>query len=90
MIEEAARTVRSVQEARVSVASQILTLRLASASADAREVEQAVAGIGYHLDPLTGDGQSSEGTPPSAHQTTAYRRALWIVVLLTVRYGIIG
>ena len=88
-IEEAARKVASVQEVRVSVASQVLTLRLSSESADARDVEQAMAGIGYHLDPLTADGQSPEGAPASAHQTTAYRRALWIVVLLNVGYGIV-
>lgn len=90
-IEEAARKVSSVQKARVSVASQILTLRLASPSADARDVEQAVAGIGYHLDSLSAsaNGQSPEVAPASAHQTTAYRRVLWIVVLLNVGYGIV-
>src|SRR5690606_21645643 len=41
-----------------------------------------VAGLGYRLDPLR------EGAA-ATHVTAAYRRALWIVVLLNVGYGII-
>jgi Co/Zn/Cd efflux system component/copper chaperone CopZ len=89
-IEEAARGVATVADVRVSVASQIMTLRLADAEAGARDVEQAVAHVGYRLDRLCGggeDGGDLDDVP--SHLTPAYRRALWIVVLLNVGYGLI-
>ena len=89
-IEEAARGVATVEEVRVSVASQILTLRLTDPEARADDVEQAVAQVGYRLDRLRGagaDGDDLDDVP--THLTPAYRRALWLVVLLNVGYGLI-
>jgi Co/Zn/Cd efflux system component/copper chaperone CopZ len=87
-IEAAVREVPSVADARVSVASQILTLRLASDGTGMPAVEQAVNALGYQLDPLGATGDAVEaGT--HTHLTSAYRRALWVVVLLNVGYGVV-
>jgi Co/Zn/Cd efflux system component/copper chaperone CopZ len=87
-IEAAVREMPSVEDARVSVASQILTLRLASAGSGLPAVEQAVNALGYQLDPLGAAGDVVEaGT--HTHLTSAYRRALWVVVLLNVGYGVV-
>jgi cation diffusion facilitator family transporter len=77
-----------VADARVSVASQILTLRLASSGTGLPAVEQAVNALGDQLDPLGATGDAAEaGT--HTHLTSAYRRALWVVVLLNVGYGVV-
>lgn len=86
-IEEAARGVASVADVRVSVASQIMSLHLADAGTSADDVERAVAGIGYRLARL--DGESADSPAQATHMTVAYRRALWIVVLLNAGYGVI-
>ena len=88
-IEEAARSVGAVENVRVSVASQVLTLHLADASSGSREVEQAVGAIGYRLDRLHGDKAGDGQAEPAPHMGPAYRRALWTVVLLNVVYGVI-
>src|SRR3546814_17404773 len=51
-----------------------------------------LSGIGYHLDRLDGPRADAEGDTDDlpenlAHRTPAYRRALWIVLLLTIGYG---
>lgn len=80
-IEEAARNSGSVEDVRVSVSSQIMTLQL-SPHGSIEPVTQAVNAIGYQLDSLTEDSAP-------AHTNPAYRRALWIVILLNVGYGIV-
>lgn len=103
-IEQAARAVAGVESARVSVASQRLTARVADAAA-LPGVEHAVAHLGYQLDRLrdaegtnapTGaaDGDAdelpAEGLRPIAPgYAPAYRRALWIVVALNLGYGVV-
>ena len=93
-IEQAARTVAGVEHVKVSVASQIMTTRVADPRVLA-EVERAVAGIGYQLDRLNRpkepdtDGEDDELPKDLSHITPAYKRALWIVVLLNVGYGVI-
>lgn len=86
-IEEAARDSGAVQDVRVSVASQVMTVRLTpTGTADA--VTRAVNAIGYKLTPIT--DQSAETADEAAtHASAAYRRALWIVILLNVGYGLI-
>jgi len=88
-IEAATRTVASVVEARVSVASQVLTVQLGPDSAGLQEVERAVNALGYQLAPVGEDGQAEETPAPPAHLSPAYRRALWTVILLNVGYGIV-
>lgn len=101
-IEQAARTVAGVEHVKVSVASQIMTTRVTDAAV-LPAVEQAVAGIGYQLDRLdrsktadaagdaAGDagGDADELPKDLSHVTPAYKRALWIVVVLNVGYGVI-
>src|SRR5699024_4572387 len=74
-IEDAARASGAVQNVRVSVSSQILTLQLSPTGA-VTDVTDAVNGIGYQLSPLTpttADAISGSET----HKSTAYRNALW-------------
>src|SRR5690606_8236024 len=83
-VENAVRTVPSAETARVSAASQLLTL---PAQVDPQVVESiraVVADIGYRLEP-------SDAPPPSTSPLLlpSYRRALSIVVALILEYGII-
>lgn len=94
-IEQAARTVAGVEHVKVSVASQIMTTRVAD-SGVLPAVEHAVAGIGYQLDRLDrpktadADGEDDDELPKDlSHIAPGYKRALWIVVLLNVGYGVI-
>lgn len=86
-IEEAARSVPGVASARVSTATHILTLQGVEEDGRLQEVEGAVTGLGYRLEPLGGDAEASVAAP--AHAAPGYRRALWIVVLLNVGYGVV-
>ncbi|MCH2396472.1 cation transporter [Oceanibaculum sp.] len=93
-IEKAARGVAGVADAKVSIASQIMTLRVDDPGANLPEVEQAVAGLGYRLDRLDSPSTDSVGDIDDlpkdlSHITPAYRRALWIVILLNVGYGLV-
>lgn len=95
-IEEAARTVTGVEAVKVSVATQVMTTRVAGPDV-LPAVERAVAGIGYQLDRLDQPPQSSGMEPADddelpgdlSHITPAYKRALWIVVLLNAGYGVV-
>jgi len=83
-VENAVRKVQSAGTARVSAASQLLTL---PAQVDPQVVESirtVVADLGYRLEPADAPTPS---TPP--HLLPSYRRALWIVVALNLGYGII-
>lgn len=83
-IEEVVRESGQIENVRVSVASQIMTLHLApSGSPD--DVARAVNNIGYRLEPIS-DGQED---PSAVHTTPAYRRALWVVIILNAGYGIV-
>ena len=91
-IEKAARSV-GTEDVKVSTATQIMTLH---ADATRRpQVEQAVAAIGYQLDrldrPQAGTEASDDDELPRdlSHITPAYKRALWIVVVLNVGYGLV-
>ena len=91
-IEKAARSV-GIEDVKVSTATQIMTLH---ADATRRpQVEQAVAAIGYQLDrldrPQAGTEASDYDELPRdlSHITPAYKRALWIVVVLNVGYGLV-
>lgn len=96
-IEGAARAVSGVVEVKVSIASQIMTLRVDDAKARLPEVERAVTALGYRLDRMDTPGArgASDGTDDDelpkdlAHITPGYRRALWIVVALNVGYGLV-
>ncbi|MBN15403.1 MAG: cation transporter [Pelagibacterium sp.] len=92
-IEKAVRSV-GVDEVKVSTATQIMTLHVSDPAARLPEVERAVSGIGYRLDRLDAPETDTEGDIDDlpkdlSHITPAYKRALWIVVVPNVGYGII-
>jgi Co/Zn/Cd efflux system component/copper chaperone CopZ len=99
-IEGAARKVEGIQDVKVSIASQIMTLEVDDPSRRLPELETAVTDLGYQLDRIGGqrasvsehdydeDGDDDQ-IPDLSHVTPAYKRALWIVVLLNVGYGIV-
>jgi Co/Zn/Cd efflux system component/copper chaperone CopZ len=94
-IEGAARKVDGVNDVKVSIASQIMTLEVDDPARRLPVVESAVTGLGYQLDRVgepKGEGAENDDDdkiPDLSHVTPAYKRALWIVVLLNVGYGII-
>ena len=94
-IEKATRAVGGVEDVKVSIASQVMTLRLGDAGARLPEVERAVIGLGYQLDrldrPARAEAAGDDDEPPKdlAHITPGYKRALWAVVLLNVGYGLV-
>ena len=88
---DAAQIERAAQSAgvapgdvKVSAATHIMTLNAPEARLP--DIEKAVAVTGYGFDRIDGD----EDIPPNpAHQDPAYRRVLWIVVILNVGYGVL-
>ncbi|MDN4982154.1 cation diffusion facilitator family transporter [Bradyrhizobium sp. WYCCWR 13022] len=85
-IEAAARSIAGVREAKVSIASQEMTLRTEAGTA-LPEVERSITDLGYRLARVE-DGEDDDKFPDLSHVTPAYKRALWIVVLLNAGYGI--
>lgn len=95
-IEGAARKVEGVDEVKVSIASQIMTLNVDDPQTRLPAIEQAVTSLGYQLDrigqPKVAGAETDEDDdkiPDLSHVTPAYKRAPWIVVLLNVGYGVI-
>lgn len=91
-IEKAVRKVPGVDEARVSLSSQVMTVRLGQGAAPLPELERTVTGLGYRLALLkTPDSRADDDELPAdlSHVTPGYKRALWIVVLLNVGYGLV-
>jgi Co/Zn/Cd efflux system component/copper chaperone CopZ len=87
-IEEVARGIPGVVTARVSAASHILTVSTRASAARLADLETAVARLGYRLEPLADDtAEVATAGRHAVHTTPAYRRALWIVVLLNLGYG---
>ncbi|MCG2632976.1 cation diffusion facilitator family transporter [Bradyrhizobium sp. WYCCWR 13023] len=87
-IEAAARSVAGVRDAKVSIASQEMMLRTDDGTATLPEVERSITGLGYRLARIDAD-EDDHQVADLSHVTPAYRRALWIVVLLNAGYGII-
>lgn len=87
-IEGAAREIAGVQDVRVSIASQEMTLRSDGNAATLPEVERTVTGLGYKLARLEAD-EDDDKIPDLSHVTPAYKRALWIVILLNAGYGVV-
>ncbi|MCA6112708.1 cation transporter [Bradyrhizobium sp. CNPSo 4026] len=86
-IEVATRKIRGVQQVRVSIASQEMELHVDNPTARLPEVERTIERLGYQLARLS--AEDNDKIPELSHVTPAYRRALWIVVLLNLDYGII-
>jgi Co/Zn/Cd efflux system component/copper chaperone CopZ len=87
-IEGAARA-QNVDDVRVSIASQEMTLRLDQNATSLPEVEKAITGLGYKLARIEEDDDDDDKIPDLSHVTPAYKRALWLVVLLNCGYGLI-
>ncbi|MFL0691654.1 MAG: cation diffusion facilitator family transporter [Agrobacterium tumefaciens] len=93
-IEGAARKVEGVVDVKVSIASQVMTLEVDDPATRLPLLESAITGLGYQLDRIgasrdTADGDDDDRIPDLSHVTPAYKRALWIVVLLNVGYGVV-
>ena len=87
-IEGAARKVDGVNDVKVSIASQIMTLEVDDPAQRLPVVESAITDLGYQLDRVgqlkaegAGDDDDDDKIPDLSHVTPAYKRALWIVVL---------
>jgi cation diffusion facilitator family transporter len=84
-IERAVQSVGIAPDAvKVSAATHIMTLNIPESQL--AEIEKAAATTGYGFERMDAN---DDGTQSAAHQDPAYRRALWIVVLLNVGYGIV-
>ncbi len=81
-IVRAVRQIDGAREVEVSIASQIMQLRL-DAPAVPADIERAVAALGYGIDRI------GDEAPGRAGVAATYRRALWIVVTLNLGYGLI-
>jgi len=88
---DAAQIERAAQSAgvapddvKVSTATHIMTLKVPQAHLP--EIEKAVETTGYGFDRIETDEDIHQH---AAHQDPGYRRALWIVVILNVGYGVL-
>lgn len=94
-IESTARKIEGVDEVKVSIASQIMTVDVDNPAVRLSALEAAVEGLGYQLDRLdqpkaeAADDDDDDKIPDLSNVTPAYKRALWIVVLLNVGYGVV-
>jgi Co/Zn/Cd efflux system component/copper chaperone CopZ len=90
-IEQAVRTQAHVGAVKVSTASHILTVQGETAASSLRELEQAVTSLGYRLEPLLDHEAAADAAPQpvQTHRASSYRRALWIVVVLNLGYGVV-
>jgi Co/Zn/Cd efflux system component len=83
-IEAAVSKVDGVARATVSISSGEME-HVASSAASKRAAEIAVSDLGYHVQQFEGDATGSA----LSTVTPAYKRALWIVVILNVGFGVI-
>jgi len=88
-IEGAVRALPGVQDVRVSIASSLMTLSLEEGPARTEAVERTVEGLGYRLQVVDAADDVDLPRPDLSHTTAAYRRALWLVVLINVGYGVV-
>lgn len=90
-IQSAVAKLPGVEEARVSIASSRMVLAVDDAPLRLPEVEATVKGLGYQLDREQSASTADDPERPKnlSHVTPAYRRALWIVVLINVGYGVV-
>lgn len=89
-IEKATRAVPGVADVRVSIASGEMSVAVDQPAQQLPEIERTVTGLGYQLTRLDAANDDDDGKIPDlSHVTSAYKRALWIVVALNVGYGLI-
>ena len=85
-IEKSLGGIPNLIKANVSIASQILTLQI-NGEQELGEIEQTIINLGYKLVQITDGNAELSKKPPNI--SPIYKRALWIVVLLNVGYGMI-
>lgn len=90
-IEKTVSKLAGVEEARVSIATSLMTLTLDDAAVRAPQVEETVESLGYRLDRQREAASGDEDELPRnlSHITPAYKRALWLVVLINAGYGLV-
>lgn len=90
-IQSAVAKLEGVDEVRVSIASSMMTVKVDDAARRAQAIEATVTGLGYHLDRDRGATTAADDDLPKdlGRITAAYRRALWLVVLINVGYGLV-
>ena len=89
-IETAMRKIEGVNDVRVSIASQVMTLNVADPAVQLPAVERTVTDLGYQLARIgNAANDDDDKIPDLTHVTPAYKRALWIVVLLNAGYGLV-
>jgi Co/Zn/Cd efflux system component len=84
-IEGAARKIEGVSDVSVSITTGEMTV--AAKESKLPDLEQAISRLGYHVDRLSAS-DDDETVLPEAHTNSAYRRALWIVIILNLGYGV--
>lgn len=88
-IETGVRGLDGIEEVRVSIASELMTLRVDDPLRTLPEVERKVRDLGYHIERVGAAAADGGAVRSPASTAPAYRRALWIVVLLNVGYGLV-
>ena len=73
-IEAAARSIAGVREAKVSIASQEMTLWTVAGTTPLRDIERSITGLGYRLARIE-QGEDDDKIPDLSHVTPAYKRA---------------
>ncbi len=88
-IEGTARKLPGVTAVQVSLASQEITISVDDTARRLPEVERTIEELGYEMARLSGGAEVGSEIPDLSHVNPAYKRALWIVVLLNFVYGLI-
>jgi len=89
-IESAARAMPGVDEVKVSLATQTMTVAVDDPGTRLPAMEEAIQALGYRLARVSQDGAQDDELPKTlTHLTPSYRRALWIVVALNLGYGFV-
>lgn len=91
-IGRAVGALRGVRRVRVSLGSQLMTVELVDPEANLPLVERAVTGLGYGISRVDTQGSRTDQSASAGKErqlAPGYRRALWIVVVLNVGYGLI-
>ncbi len=83
-IEKAAKKIEGVETVKVSISSQVMSV---IGEVDTTQLTNIINQLGYQLAPLEAD--SGDDDLVKSHMTSAYKRALWLVVILNLGYGII-
>lgn len=89
-IEAGVRKLDGVDDVRVSIASELMTLHVDDRERRLPDVERCVQALGYHLERVDAAAPGGSGeAKDTIRRDPAYRRALWIVILLNVGYGLV-